>query len=220
MAEPIDPGSPKPVRPSADRANDHAAIDRLAAELLPALIARLGATGLGELEVREGAWRIRLRRPLDAATARERRPSGAAARAHPGHTGHGHGPVALEAHRSASSGAPSVSGNGAGNGASPPLTPVGPGQDGFAGIQLLDDGRAVATSPAVGVYQPRPDARPGTKVRAGDRIGVVDMLGVPQDVVAPVDGIVGASLVEAGEAVEYGQQLVVIEFAATPVGES
>jgi pyruvate/2-oxoglutarate dehydrogenase complex dihydrolipoamide acyltransferase (E2) component len=39
------------------------------------------------------------------------------------------------------------------------------------------------------------------------------MLGVPQDVVAPVDGIVGASLVEPGEAVEYGQELIVIELA-------
>ncbi|MEX1169807.1 MAG: hypothetical protein WEE50_06675, partial [Chloroflexota bacterium] len=56
-------------------------------------------------------------------------------------------------------------------------------------------------------------ARAGTRVRAGDRLGMVDMLGVPQEVVAPTDGLVGASLVEAGEAVEYGQELVVIEFA-------
>ena len=40
--------SPQPERsPSADRAADHAAIERLAEELLPALIAKLGATGLG-----------------------------------------------------------------------------------------------------------------------------------------------------------------------------
>jgi biotin carboxyl carrier protein len=71
----------------------------------------------------------------------------------------------------------------------------------------------VATSPAVGVYQPRADATPGTRVRAGDRLGVVDLLGVPQDVVAPVDGLIGASLAEAGQAVEYGQELVVIELA-------
>jgi pyruvate/2-oxoglutarate dehydrogenase complex dihydrolipoamide acyltransferase (E2) component len=37
------------------------------------------------------------------------------------------------------------------------------------------------------------------------------MLGIPQEVVAPIDGIVGASLVEPGQAVEYGQELVVIE---------
>jgi pyruvate/2-oxoglutarate dehydrogenase complex dihydrolipoamide acyltransferase (E2) component len=40
------------------------------------------------------------------------------------------------------------------------------------------------------------------------------MLGVPQEVVAPSDGLVGASLVEPGDAVEYGQDLVVIEFAS------
>jgi biotin carboxyl carrier protein len=71
----------------------------------------------------------------------------------------------------------------------------------------------VATSPAVGVYQPRPDAKPGNRVRAGDRLGVVDMLGVAQDVVAPDDGLIGASLAEAGQAVEYGQELVVIELS-------
>jgi pyruvate/2-oxoglutarate dehydrogenase complex dihydrolipoamide acyltransferase (E2) component len=38
------------------------------------------------------------------------------------------------------------------------------------------------------------------------------MLGVAQEVVAPVDGIIGASLVEPGDAVEYGQELLVIEF--------
>jgi len=40
------------------------------------------------------------------------------------------------------------------------------------------------------------------------------MLGIPQEVVAPSDGLVGASLVEPGDAVEYGQGLVVIEFAS------
>jgi len=37
------------------------------------------------------------------------------------------------------------------------------------------------------------------------------MLGVPQEVVAPTDGIVGATLVESGQAVEYGQELIRIE---------
>ncbi len=40
------------------------------------------------------------------------------------------------------------------------------------------------------------------------------MLGVAQEVVAPADGIVGATLVEPGQAVEYGQELIVIELAA------
>ena len=76
--------------------------------------------------------------------------------------------------------------------------------------------RAVATSPAVGIFQPRPDVTAGKRVRSGDRLGAVDMLGIPQEVVAPADGIVGASLVEAGEPVEYGQELIVIELAGRP----
>jgi biotin carboxyl carrier protein len=204
VPEPVQPGARRPERSAAERSADHAAIDRLSDGLLPALIAKLGATGLGELEVREGAWRVRLRRPGDGAsgtTARERRPgdrervarSAAAAGAH-GHAS---------------------------------LTPVGPGRDGRDGAAERDgrdggarDGpgrdpaRIVATSPAVGVFQPRPETRAGTKVRAGDRLGSVDMLGIPQEVVAPADGVVGASLVEAGDAVEYGQELILIEFAS------
>ena len=71
----------------------------------------------------------------------------------------------------------------------------------------------IATSPAVGVFQPGPTAVGGTRVRAGDRLGVVDMLGVPQEVVAPVDGIVIGVIVDAGTAVEYGQELVQLEAA-------
>ena len=73
--------------------------------------------------------------------------------------------------------------------------------------------RAVATSPAVGIFQPGSRAASGTRVRAGDSLGTVNVLGVPQDVLAPVDGIVGSTLVEAGMAVEYGQDLIRIELA-------
>jgi biotin carboxyl carrier protein len=69
----------------------------------------------------------------------------------------------------------------------------------------------VATSPAVGVFQPGADLRTGARVRAGDRLAAVDLLGVPQEVLAPDDGIVLETLVAAGEGVEYGQELVVIE---------
>ena len=58
--------------------------------------------------------------------------------------------------------------------------------------------------------------RPGTRVRAGDRLAYVDVLGVRQEVVSPVDGIVGATLAEAGDAVEYGQELVRLELAGQP----
>lgn len=210
MPEPVTPGDRRPDRTAAERSADHAAIDRLSVELLPALIAKLGATGLGELEVREGGWRVRLRRPGEsgAPQARDRRPG--------------------DRERAARSGA-----GPAGSHQTTSLTPVGPGRDGRDGATrdgaaghdgrdgaARDDGRIVATSPAVGVFQPRPEARAGTKVRAGDRLGSVDMLGIPQEVVAPSDGVVGASLVEPGDAVEYGQDLILIEFASASTPEA
>ena len=212
MSEPVEDGARRPERSKAERSADHAAIDRLSAELLPALIAKLGATGLGELEVREGAWRVRLRRPPEAPPMiRERR--------------------AGERERAARSGA-----GPAGSHQPTGLTPVGPGRDGRDGREARNaregaagrdgaghgghDDRLVATSPAVGIFQPRPEARAGTRVRAGDRLGSVDMLGIPQEVVAPSDGVVGASLIEPGDAVEYGQDLILIEFASVPAPEA
>jgi biotin carboxyl carrier protein len=78
----------------------------------------------------------------------------------------------------------------------------------------------MATSPAVGFYQPRSGVVPGSRVRTGDPIGEIDVLGVPTEVVAPADGIVGASLVEAGEAVEFGQELVWVELLSAPTASS
>jgi acetyl-CoA carboxylase biotin carboxyl carrier protein len=47
----------------AENDTDRATIARLADEVLPTLIERLASSQLGELEVRESGWRIRLRRP-------------------------------------------------------------------------------------------------------------------------------------------------------------
>ena len=47
----------------------------------------------------------------------------------------------------------------------------------------------------------------------GDRLGSVDVLGVLEEVPSPVDGVVGATLVAAGDAVEYGQELIRLELA-------
>jgi biotin carboxyl carrier protein len=190
-------------RDPAERAADHAKIDRLADELLPALVAKLAATGLGEIEVREGAWKVRLRRPVDGpAGAARRAATDRPSRAQPGHAGHGHPRAALETHVTARSST---------NGSRPPVAPVGPGRgDRSAGSEAAPTS-PVATSPAVGIFQPRAELRPGSRVRAGDRLGAVDVLGVPQEVVAPVDGVVGPALVDAGQAVEYGQDLVRIE---------
>lgn len=168
---------------------DHAAIGRLAEDLLPALIAKLAASGLGEIEVRESGWKARLRKPIGAQEGR-RVSAGSAA---DGHAGHG---------RAA---------------ARPAAAPARPAED--RDRRPRDDdadldavtGLIAATSPAVGIYHPRRDLVVGMHVRAADRLGWVDVLGVQQDVVAPVDGVIGSSLAEAGEAVEYGQELVRIE---------
>ncbi|MEO8229286.1 MAG: hypothetical protein ABI628_05930 [Chloroflexota bacterium] len=199
---------------AAERLTDHAAIDTLTDELIPALIAKLGASGLSEIEVREGAWKVRLRRPADGTV--------------PGHPG---GRRSGErSSRGGATGGPSI-GAGAGAGR-PTLTPVGPGRqasgsddgDGRTGVadaggdtggRARDPFRAVATSPAVGFYQPRPGIVAGSRVRTGDPIGAVDVLGVPTEVVAPADGIVGASMIEPGEAVEYGQELVWVELLSS-----
>ena len=183
-------------RSTAERAADHAAIHDLTEGLLPALMAKLSATGLGELEVREGTWHVRLRRSADG-VARDKRASERAARAQGGH------------HAPAPAGAPG-------------LTAVGPGRDGREGrdgATAPGERRVVATSPAVGTYRVAADRSAGTRIRAGDRVGIVDMLGVAQEVLSPMDGVIGASLAESGEVVEYGQELVVIEFASALVAE-
>ena len=209
-------------RTADQRTADHAAIDRLAEELLPALVAKLSATGLGEIEVGEGSWTVRVRRPSDGSAGHTRRVSDRPSRSQPGHAGHGHAPGSFEGHRSArdTKPAPGHSTNGSNPGPGETASPAGPPATAAAktaGRPADESGdryRAVATSPAVGVFQPRPEAKAGTRVRSGDRLGAVDMLGVPQEVIAPADGIVGASLVEAGQTVEYGQELVIIELAS------
>ena len=163
---------------------DHAAISSLADELLPALIAKLAASGLGEIEVREGGWKARLRKPATV----EARP---AAKPAAGAQGSAHGAVRGGA---ALARAEERDRRGASDEATADAEP-----------------RIAAKSPAVGIYNPRKDLAVGMKVRSGDRIATVNVLGVNEDVVAPVDGVIGSSLVEAGEAVEYGQELVRIE---------
>jgi biotin carboxyl carrier protein len=199
------------ARRLADRLEDHAAIGRLTEDLLPALVAKLGASGLGEIEIREGAWKVRLRRALGVDSPpgvnAGRRATDRPSRPQPGHAGHGHAPAALEGHLPASG----RDGHGS-------LTPARATRQGLDGGDGSRSGahRAIATSPAVGIFQARPDMRPGTRVRAGDRLADVDVLGVRQEVASPVDGILGATLVEPGDAVEYGQDLVRIELVSPP----
>jgi biotin carboxyl carrier protein len=165
--------------PEARIVRDHAAIARLADDLLPALIAKLGASGLGEIEVREGEWKARLRKLAGA-----------------GEGAHLHAHVARTTHSTAHGHSPAED------------------RERAHEVEATEDEGSlpiVAASPAVGVFHPRKDLEIGMRVRAGDRIGSVDVLGVREDVVAPIDGVIGVSLVEAGEAVEYGQELIRIE---------
>jgi biotin carboxyl carrier protein len=180
---------------------DHDAIAGLAEDLLPALIAKLAASGLGEIEVRQGGWKARLRKP--ATSEESRRSAAKAAESHAGQAGH--------------------TGRGSAVHARPDERDHRPGADEGSPEEVA---RIAAKSPAVGIYNPRKDLAVGMRVRSGDRIGHVNVLGVNQDVVSPVDGIIGSSLAEAGEAVEYGQELVRIELpepaveaaAGEPVG--
>lgn len=149
-------------RPSFPDAGTAGALDRLAEEILPALIARLDSSDLGELEVRHDGWRVRLRRDLTPVVT----------------------PVA-------------ASGGGT-------VTPS-------VGGATPDTARTGATSPAVGYFIPNEKTGVGRKVASGDTLGWVEVLGVRQEVVAPRDGTVGRLLAEPGQAVEFGQELVVVD---------
>jgi biotin carboxyl carrier protein len=165
-----------------DISQDHAAIRRIADELLPALMARLEASPLGELEVSQDGWRLRLRKPLDRVASAGDPPDPAPA-ASRGAKGHG-----------SSDGSP-VKGLGRAE----------------RTTERNEPARRAITSPAVGTFHPRAGSGLGRTVRAGDVVGHVEVLGVPQEVLAPFDGTLGRVLVEPGQVVEYGEQLMRIE---------
>lgn len=191
---PTTAASPEPRLAEPDEAlrteRDHEAIARLAGDLLPALIAKLAASGLGEIEVREGGWKARLRKPP---ATHEARPTALKASESHAVTGHASSRSPIHSTQEERDRRPWPEED-------PPDEP----------------GLIAAKSPAVGLYHPRRDLVVGMRVRAGDKIGSVDVLGVKQDVAAPVDGVIGSSLAEAGEAVEYGQELVRIELPDNP----
>jgi biotin carboxyl carrier protein len=194
---------------------------RLADEVLPALIARLAVSELGELEVRDGDWRVRLRRA--------RRPTPAAPEAGERSEGHRRPP---RERRRATSGPPTPPGSPSASqapGGMPPSTSVtgngvgrapvavGPGVERSHAPREAsaasggEPRRVVARSPAVGYFVPRDGLAVGHATRSGDLLGHIDVLGVRQDVVSPADGVVGRLFVEPGEAVEYGQELLRVD---------
>ena len=165
-------------RTPEQRQADHASLERLSETLVPALVAKVTGTGLGELEVREGEWRVRVRRPVTAPSTAPRR--GERSR------------LATATHPHAVDARPAR---------------------GAAQVDVGTGGatRAIATSPAVGVF--RPGLAIGTAVHAGDRIAIVDLLGIPQDVLAPIDGTLVEIFAQGGEAVEYGEEIAAVEAA-------
>lgn len=72
-------------------------------------------------------------------------------------------------------------------------------------------------SPSVGLFwrAPSPGAPPfvelGARVAAGDTVAIVEVMKLMNHVASPVDGVVTAILVENGEAVEFGQPIVVVD---------
>jgi len=182
-------------RTPAQREADHAGLARLAETLVPALVQKLSSSGLGELEVREGSWRIRLRRPSGAAavTGTGRRTD------RPRLAGHAPEPGSRATREAARD----------------------PGSSLASSAE--ERHRAVAVSPTVGIF--RPSASVGVRLEAGDRVGTVDLLGIPQDVTAPVNGTLVEIMAAAGDAVEYGEPVAVVEGdppeapAADPDGE-
>jgi len=231
---------PEPRRTADERLADHDRIARLAEELLPELASRLAAGNLGEIEIREDGWRLRVRRPAGVAASSTRR-SGERTRAGAGHaaqSGHGasaaaspsggHGTGAGIRGGGTTDGSASLNGSGpgpaAGSGGAPSGAPSAHASDSAAGSTPRDQHRIVATSPAVGIFHARPELRAGSRVRSGERIAMVDLLGVPQDVVSPEDGVVVETLADNGDGVEYGQELVIIElvgrFGPAPAASS
>jgi biotin carboxyl carrier protein len=227
------------VEPTADQTDTlppPETISRLVDDLLPALIARLDASGLGELEVRTDRWRIRLRKPYERRHSLplpegRRRRGGAFEAEHagnvdtrgagPDNSQHGElgradtdrGTLVDRSHATRighsgrrSGGRPDAGSAGVG-------VDVGGDLDASANLASPADLSvpAIATSPAVGYFTPREGWTTGHQVLSGDVVGYVDCLGVRQDVVAPADGFVGRLLARAGEAVEYGQPLVHVD---------
>jgi acetyl-CoA carboxylase biotin carboxyl carrier protein len=51
----------------------------------------------------------------------------------------------------------------------------------------------------------------GGRVAAGETVAIVEVMKLMNHVPSPVDGVVTAILVENGEAVEFGQAIVVVD---------
>lgn len=84
-------------------------------------------------------------------------------------------------------------------------------------IEASRQGKLVVRSPCVGVFwsRPKPGADPfvkiGSRVSEGDTLAVVEAMKVLTEVKATSGGIVDQILVQDGQPVDYGQELMVID---------
>lgn len=78
-----------------------------------------------------------------------------------------------------------------------------------------EQARYTITAPLVGIFRtgPRekPLVQPGDSIKAGQHVAIIQALNLPNEVESPVAGRVLEVLVENGQAVEYGQPLLIIE---------
>jgi len=78
------------------------------------------------------------------------------------------------------------------------------------------------TAPMVGTFytSPSPDADPYVKVgdfiRPGQTIGIIEAMKIMNDVPAEIGGRVVEIVAQNGQAVEYGQPLMLVDTSATP----
>lgn len=77
-------------------------------------------------------------------------------------------------------------------------------------IEIVDPPTAI-TSPLVGFF--RPSVRVGDVVKQGQSLGAIEAMGMPTNVEAPRGGTVEELLAAEGDAVEYGQPLLVLRRA-------
>src|ERR1700760_4763354 len=105
----------------------------------------------------------------------------------------------------------------------PPLPPVAKASSATVPPTVSPAGDASTASgtkiesPSVGLFwrAPSPGAPPfvevGGRVAAGETVAIVEVMKLMNHVSSPVDGVVTAILVENGEAVEFGQPIVVVD---------
>jgi acetyl-CoA carboxylase biotin carboxyl carrier protein len=97
--------------------------------------------------------------------------------------------------------------------------PVSAASAGSNGAIEIPPGTQIS-APSVGLFwrAPSPGAPPfvevGSPVAAGETVAIVEVMKLMNHVTAPVSGTVSAVLAENGQAVEFGQVLVVVDAEA------